>query len=43
MIDIPFDIPIPILLDKHFTSTVPTAGVVTLIKKYGINSWVVIR
>ena len=40
MIDIPFNIPIPILLDEHFTGT---AGAITLIKKYGILLWVMIR
>ena len=47
MIDIPFDIPIPILLDEHFTVLtavliVLTAGAITLIKKYGIQLWVTI-
>ena len=40
MVDIPFDIPIPILLDVHFfnfLSTVLTAGAIALIKKYGIH------
>ena len=37
MIDIPFDIPIPIPLDEHFTVTVLIAGTIALIKKYGIR------
>ena len=45
MIDIPFDIPIPILLDEHFTVTVLIAGTIALIKKYGIRLclWVMTR
>ena len=51
MIDIPFDIPIPILLQcqffsistSQFSSTVLTAGAIMLIKKYGIHLWVTIR
>ena len=48
IIDIPFDIPTPYLLDEHFTVltavlTVLTAGAITLIKKYGIHLWVMIR
>ena len=44
IIDIPFNIPIPIILDEHITSnTVLTAAAITLIKIYGIHLLVMIH